>query len=388
LRIGIVLSKPPTYSETFFNSKIKGLQKYGHEVILFTQKNDEQFLLCKVITSPKVYSNVLFQSIASALVLIKVIPSFKRLRTFIKLEKQAKRSKKQRLKNVYNNSHILTSNLDWLHFGFATMALQSEHVAKAINAKMAVSFRGFDIDVYPLKYPNCYDLIWKNVDKVHSISNYLLEKAKALGLPKSIPSQIIYPAVSVSKFTGKNKHQTDVIQFTTLARLHWMKGLNYTLEALAIVKNKGVNFNFNIIGSGATFEELAFTINQLELIEEVNLVGVKNDDEVVDYLSKTDVYLQYSNSEGFCNAVIEAQAMGILCIVSNGGALQENIINNETGWLVPKRNPEALAKKIIEVLNLPEVEKNNISKQAQFRVQEQFNLDQQNQQFEAFYKTT
>ena len=45
-------------------------------------------------------------------------------------------------------------------------------------------------------------------------------------------------------------------------------------------------------------------------------------------LNNSDVYLQYSVQEGFCNAVLEAQAMGLLCVVSDGGALPENVIDN------------------------------------------------------------
>ena len=35
MKIGLVLSKVPAPSETFFISKVKGLQKAGHQVILF-----------------------------------------------------------------------------------------------------------------------------------------------------------------------------------------------------------------------------------------------------------------------------------------------------------------------------------------------------------------
>ena len=40
MKIGIVLSSIPAYSETFFNSKIKGLQKNGFEVVLFINSKD------------------------------------------------------------------------------------------------------------------------------------------------------------------------------------------------------------------------------------------------------------------------------------------------------------------------------------------------------------
>ena len=48
MRIGIVLSSIPAYSETFFNSKIKGLQKNGFEVFLFINSKDNFFDLFTV----------------------------------------------------------------------------------------------------------------------------------------------------------------------------------------------------------------------------------------------------------------------------------------------------------------------------------------------------
>lgn len=53
MRIGLVLSTTPGYSETFFRSKIKGLQENGIEVRLFCQNNNEGFDLCPVTKSLK-----------------------------------------------------------------------------------------------------------------------------------------------------------------------------------------------------------------------------------------------------------------------------------------------------------------------------------------------
>ena len=98
---------------------------------------------------------------------------------------------------------ILGKKLHWIHFCFATTAFRKENVAKAINAKMGVSLRGYDINVYPLKNPNCYDLLWKKVDKKrYSISYSLLEKAKSLNLENNNKQIIIYPAVN--KYYFKN----------------------------------------------------------------------------------------------------------------------------------------------------------------------------------------
>ena len=52
MKIGIVLSNTPAYSETFFSSKIKGLQKNGFEVILFVAHQNTAFDLCTVCKAP------------------------------------------------------------------------------------------------------------------------------------------------------------------------------------------------------------------------------------------------------------------------------------------------------------------------------------------------
>ncbi|WP_223549267.1 MULTISPECIES: glycosyltransferase family 4 protein [Aestuariivivens] len=388
MRIGIVLAKTPQYSETFFISKIKGLQTNGFDITLFVQDKHPDFSLCQVRIAPKFYKQKLFkQLLVSVCFLFKFLVYYKRFRRFIQLEQRAGRLLIQSLKNAYNNVHILTAKLDWLHFGFATIAIQSEHVAKAIGANMTVSFRGFDLDVYPLKHPGCYNLLWQRVDKVHSISMYLLQKAYALGLPKNIPHQIITPAVDLSLFKEEPFVKNNPVRFVTVARLHWIKGLQATLEALALLKAKGMDFKYHIIGDGPKYETLMFTIHQLGLSQYVALVGKLAHKETLKELAQADIYIQYSYSEGFCNAVLESQAMGLLCVVSDGGGLPENVLHEKTGWVVEKGKPKKLAKTLLDIINLSEAPKNKIRNQARTRVIEAFGLEKQKMEFCNFFTT-
>lgn len=382
------MSTPPSYSETFFNNKIKGLTHSGYNVVLFVQKNEASYTLCETRVAPKVYSkNIPFMFFVGFKVLVRLALYPKRLIRFIRLERTAKRSWIQLLKNIYNNSHILSSHLDWLHFGFATIALQSEHIAKAIDANMAVSCRGYDMDVYPLKHDNIYQLLWANVDKVHAISDYILKKAYSLGMLSETANAIITPAVEVCSHL-KDKPKNSTLQIVTIARLHWIKGLIETLEALALLKHQGIVFTYTLIGDGAEFQNLKFAVHQLKLSENVVFTGILKHEAVIDLLSKSDIYLQYSYSEGFCNAVLEAQAMGCLCVVSDGGALPENVLHGETGWVVKKRNPNLLTKTIMDIINLTDKEKETIKTKAQKRITDHFNILSQNKAFEAFYDTS
>ncbi len=388
MRIGLVLSSTPGYSETFLTSKIKGLQEQGIDVVLFSQQIDKEFKLCTVIKSPRVYKRKVFQILAMLFQLVRLIPHYATLKRYVILEKKHNTSFSNILKKTYLNSHILSQQLDWLHFGFATQALGSEMVAKAIGAKMGVSFRGFDIAIYPFKHTGCYDSLWKMVDKVHTISDDLLKKAYQLGLSKETYHQKITPAIDISVFQESNKkfHIPETkIHFLTITRLHWKKGIIPMLEALSKFKDQGYDFIYKIVGEGKEYERIAFAISQLGLDDKVLLVGKKERKEVVKLYEEAHVYLQYSISEGFCNAVIEAQSMGLLCVVSDAEGLSENVANNETGWVIPRFHVKELENKIIEVINFKESEKKQVSLNAQERVQKFFTIEQQQKQFVDFY---
>src|SRR5690554_6045256 len=169
MKIGIILFNTPGYSETFFRSKIKGLQENGVEVRLFCYNKEDDFLLCPVIESRKVSQNTLIQTWRFIKEFVLLSPHLSRVIRYIRLERNERTEWTELFKRIYLNSNLLKANLDWLYFGFATMALGSETVAKAIGAKMAVSFRGSDMAVYPVKNPGCYTMLWKYLDKVHTI---------------------------------------------------------------------------------------------------------------------------------------------------------------------------------------------------------------------------
>ena len=102
-------------------------------------------------------------------------------------------------------------------------------------------------------------------------------------------------------------------------------------------------------------------------------------------MEEADIYLQYSIQEGFCNAALEAQAMGLLCIVSDAEGLSENVLHGKTGWVVPKPKPDLLAQQILDVLAMPAEKLGRIRQAATGRVQKEFNLHKQQQEFVAFY---
>jgi len=389
MRVGIVLSETPGYSETFFRSKITGLQSHGIEVVLYCQKKKEGFDLCPVVLAPRVSKNPLVQTLLLLKAFVLLVPYLSTVFRYARLERKEGTSVAALAKKIYLNSHLLKAKLEWLHFGFATQALGSETVAKAIGAKMAASFRGFDLNVYPTKHPNCYDKLWKHVDKVHSISKYLLEKAIAMGLSPKTPSQLITPAVQMERLpTELTKDGVgEPLQIVTVARLAWIKGIESAVQAMAILKDRGIRVKYTIIGEGSSYEteRCKYVVHQLGLEQEVLFLGKCTHEATLRQMAHCDIYLQPSLNEGFCNAVLEAQALGKLCMATRTGGLPENIMDRETGFLFDHTSPESLVAVIEEVNSLSPLERKQIAERAKTRVEQHFNIALQQEKFKAFY---
>lgn len=387
LTIGLVLTATPKYSETFFINKINGLVAQGHNIVLFVDivgayKNDN----VTIVKMPSLEGNNLRKSMVSALLFLKAIlmHPIKTIRHYL-LDKKDGISFSRRVKNIILNQVFFSYKLDWLHFGFGMFVINRENVAETINAQMAVSFRGSDLYLSPLRHKNCYDSLFTKKVRYHVLSNQMKETLMDYNVGKN-DIYVINPAISIDLFKGAPRtFLNKKLRIATTARLHWKKGLVYTLEALAILKRKNIDFEYVLIGEGDQRERLLFAAHQLGISDHITLTGKLQQAEIIQHLKDAEIYLQYSIQEGFCNSVLEAQAMGLLCIVSNADGLDENIKDGESGWVIQKRQPEFLANKIMEVYHLPEKAKKDISNNAIKRVEKEFNLEKQKNEFSVFY---
>jgi len=394
MKIGLVLPEVPQYSETFFNSKIKGLIESGFEVLLFTgelnnsNKNENEKI--KIIPAYPVKKG---NRVIRLLLYFYVISSrfiFTPLKTIrlMNFESADGKNLTERIKSVYFNAHILREKIDVLHFGFMTMALKRENIAKAMYAKMSVSFRGYDINIFPLKNPGCYNKVWKKIDKVHTISSYLRVKALGMGLSDNIPYMKITPAIDYSGNLSINlRKDISEPKIITVGRLNWIKNYETTISAMKLLFDDGVKFTYEIIGEGKEMERLKFAVHQYGLENNIKFCGKKSHEEVLEIMNTSDIYLQPSYEEGFCVSVLEAQAAGLMCIVSDAEGLKENVINGETGWIISKRDHKAFKEKISEVCKMSFEERMKISCTARERVKNEFKSEDQNKKFKEFFQT-
>ncbi len=75
-----------------------------------------------------------------------------------------------------------------------------------------------------------------------------------------------------------------------------------------------------------------------------------------------------SDPEGFGRIIVEAQAMGRPVVATDHGGARETIVPSVTGWLVPPRDPAALADAIVEALSLSADDRRNLARRAMAHV--------------------
>jgi glycosyltransferase involved in cell wall biosynthesis len=129
------------------------------------------------------------------------------------------------------------------------------------------------------------------------------------------------------------------------------KSPDVMLEAAKQIRTKGLNVKVVWLGDGRFKDDMILLSEKLGIAEHVNFAGaVKPASLVRDYLDKADIYIQPSRTEGLPRALVEAMARGLPCIGTSIGGIPELL---EEPVLIPKNDADALAKKLIYMLENP-----------------------------------
>jgi colanic acid/amylovoran biosynthesis glycosyltransferase len=167
--------------------------------------------------------------------------------------------------------------------------------------------------------------------------------------------------------------------------LEWKKGYEYALEAVRLLLERGIECEYRIVGKGSDTEELSFVHHQLDLARTVSFLGACSQTDVREQMVWADVLLHPAVSEGFCNAVLEAQCMELPVVCTDAGGLPENVAHGSTGFVVPRRSALRIADKL-EVLARDAVLRRSMGQAGRARVTERFGSEGQIDQFLAMYE--
>jgi glycosyltransferase involved in cell wall biosynthesis len=167
------------------------------------------------------------------------------------------------------------------------------------------------------------------------------------------------------------------------ARLNELKGIEYFLRAVAGLIARFRNVRFLIVGDGASRLELEKYAERLGLKKHVVFMGFRLD--VPTLLSEISVSVLPTLSEGLSNSLLESMAASVPVVATRVGGNPEVVQGGITGFLVPPRDAEALARAIGQFLDQPSLGK-KFGLAGRERVSKQFTLEQMTQATSRLYE--
>jgi|SRR5688572_4812688 len=198
---------------------------------------------------------------------------------------------------------------------------------------------------------------WKysQVDRFLAISRAVRDRLIADRIPSS-KIEIVHEGVDVERLVALPHGNLHAALFlpthspivATIGALVAQKDHHTLIDAAATVVKQVSDVRFVILGEGDLRPHLEKQIKHLHLERHVFLAGFRPD--VLELLKDVDVFALSSTHEGMCTSLLDAMAAEKPAVATAVGGVPEVVDDLTTGFLVPPREPEALAARIVQLL--------------------------------------
>lgn len=234
-------------------------------------------------------------------------------------------------------------------------------------------------------------LLWSRAERVVCVSSVLRENLVArIGFPRE-KIQIIKNGVMLERFdVAINSFEfraalgipPDALVFGSIGRFVPVKDYATLVKAAKVVISALPEAHLVFCGDGPLKTDLANLANTLGISRHVHILNWR--DDIPRLLKVYDVFVLSSVSEGMSNAILEAMCAGRPVVATAVGGNTELVVEDETGLLVPSRDPQRMGEAILALLRNPE-RRREMGDAGHQRIVSQFSLQGMVRNYESMY---
>jgi glycosyltransferase involved in cell wall biosynthesis len=270
-------------------------------------------------------------------------------------------SHKYDLRVFFKTANLIKNlGIDIIHTHEALSDVVGYLAAKLTKKPIITTLHGWIVNTMKDKIRIYLDkLIIKRFNCVIAVSESMEKQILNDGVPQHI-IRVLHNCIVTSHYNKNGtkgflrnviKNRNNGVLIGTIGRLSAEKGHKDFIEAASIIRRKGYEAHFVLIGDGQEKENLVKMTNDLGLDSYVTFTGyIRN---VQDVYRDLDLMVLPSYTEGLPNVVLESLMMDVPVIATNVGGTSEIIKNNETGVLISPHSPQQIANEIINYLDNP-----------------------------------
>lgn len=113
-------------------------------------------------------------------------------------------------------------------------------------------------------------------------------------------------------------------------------------------------------------------VRERNLEKEIIFAGFQSDP--ISYINAFDVFVLTSEREGFPRVILESMLMGKPVVASKIPGVLSLVVDGETGFLVPPKNPQGFTEKISLLIKDPQLRK-KLGEQGRKRILKNFSIE-------------
>jgi colanic acid/amylovoran biosynthesis glycosyltransferase len=429
LRVGVFVGAFPVVSETFILRQITGLLDLGHDVHIFANARAEDGVLHEAIARHRLLErtsyvdgppeSVLWEmpvtplrertwppgfehSVANSTRLARAFPALARCAlaaprvTRSLLDPREYSYRARSLSGIYRLRTLLNTGIrfDVLHAHFGPVGNCFRFARELWRAPLVVSFHGYDFSTQPRKEgAGMYEKLFQTADLITVNSNYTRGRVERLGCAPD-RMRVLPMGVDPCEFPFRERMRSagQCFRVLTVARLVEIKGLEFSLRAVAKLRETTPNVRYDIIGDGPLRAKLEALTKELNLGDAVAFHGSRESSYVKQFMGEAHAFVLASvtvegDEEGQGLVLQEAQCSGLPVIATRHGAFPEGMRADESGFLVAERDPGALAERL-QFLAEHAGAAREMGKAGRKLMEEKFDVRRLNLQLVELYTTT
>ncbi|HUT36126.1 MAG TPA: glycosyltransferase family 4 protein [Planctomycetota bacterium] len=228
------------------------------------------------------------------------------------------------------------------------------------NLKKVMTVHGvldLDVELYDQMHPGLLGRVLARAGHVTSACRYFLDRLDAFGIRVRERATIIENGINQELVAAKREPpaEDDILTMTYLGGVRHEKGGDLLVNALRIVVHeRGVrNVRLEILRDVSPGSELHSLIQRCSLQDYITLVGYVPGGDHLRHISRNDLFVLPSRTEGIANTLMEAVGLGKPILATSVGGTPEVVTHGQNGYLC-KPTAEGLAEGILFFANHPE----------------------------------